>query len=631
MGLRVIILLAVFVVGVAESTGNVQAQNTVVQDDCTTRYQILKNRVAGGEWDGLYQMVKNVRACSISSGFPQEKIEYTYVAEVRALRETGSDDKVLQLAHEVLGKNLITERRDFLSYILELAGVVAYSQGKADESLHLLELATYDDGARDLGQRLDLQWRLFHLQMLNRDVEGAEVTLGTLKDITDQHSDEIAPAKLFKAHQEIAEWLFGRLVSEVNKRGGRLDTTEAGVTSLWSSGRFYQRLAQGIAKDLSPSRSSEYVSDLRFLDIQVAMIRGDREQALQLLSQWDTKARSNKDHWDHLAGLSVRARTEIEWGNYARALDILSELEQTSDDYGVRAMTPLVLSARVRIASDAGNAGVARRALDQLAALDQAIPEKVYREAAGAYASVFRATSENTGLPSWLILALSIGLAGILQFVAVATRKDRSNPLSRSLPPSIAGPGPDRQPDSRHKQATPAASSSAFTSSPSGTSCSRKPVTGSRKQQDEQQDEQQNEKQHEQHGDGFAFSRADTAWLRGMGISIDDVPHVEPAPGGTPSTIGDVMQRTLTDTVTIRCYDAEGARAFDMPLPAHVIEHATQNRFMAIDLPDSLLIVYRYARPQHSVVKQDADGGLRLLELDASITAVPVARIQRDA
>jgi len=132
-------------------------------------------------------------------------------------------------------------------------------------------------------------------------------------------------------------------------------------------------------------------------------------------------------------------------------------------------------------------------------------------------------------------------------------------------------------------------------------------------------------------GDGFELASEDAAWLQDVGITVQDVPEIDVPPKADPATLEDLLQQSLDASTCIRCFGPDGTKMNDMPLPVHVMEHATSDRFIGIDLDDRLLIVYRYARPQHTMVKQDEMGALRIVELDIPVIAVPIASIQKEA
>jgi hypothetical protein len=128
-------------------------------------------------------------------------------------------------------------------------------------------------------------------------------------------------------------------------------------------------------------------------------------------------------------------------------------------------------------------------------------------------------------------------------------------------------------------------------------------------------------------GDGVRWADADAEWMQSIGIDIDDLPIVEPhVPTPTqPSTLGDMLRETLRENATVPVYGGDGAQVETTDLSQRIIDHATTDRFIAIEMSGKVVIAYRYARPQKTVVRQTRDGRMETVDLDRPVTAVPVA------
>ena len=364
---------------------------------------------------------------------------------------------------------------------------------------------------------------------------------------------------------------------------------------------------------------------MRILDLDVARLLGKRQEASRILAEWSSEARERRNPSRLLHGIAMQARIEMDRGEYEQALSTIRELEKASDDYGLKSFLPRVLSYRVRVASHTGDRVLAQRALDELANLEsRSVPSKLFQEASGQYASVFQADTSPSGLPTWVLMCLSLGLAGTLQYVVVtSSRRDEKAVLHAVTSPImrlVRGGYATVRPVLQNRTAQP------------GDHVSVDPALVDRESPDapNSSDDVPAETS-PQSGDGFTLASEDAAWLKNVGISVQGVPEIDVSPDVEPTTLGDLLQKALDDATSVECFAANGSKVFDMPVPAYIIEHASSDRFMGIEMEDRLLIVYRYARPQHTMVKQDETGALCTVALNTPVTAVPIASIQREA
>jgi hypothetical protein len=221
-----------------------------------------------------------------------------------------------------------------------------------------------------------------------------------------------------------------------------------------------------------------------------------------------------------------------------------------------------------------------------------------------------------------MLFCLALGLAGTLQYISMARTATQENKLLRSFASPLI-----RFAQGGHWQIPPTLLG---TTAQRGESVSVDPADVKHDAPNPHADTTSAEAV-QPGGDGFSLATDDAAWLREVGISVHDVPEIDAPPEVDPATLEDLLQRSLDASTRIRCFGPDGTQTNDMPLPTHVIEHATSDRFVGIELDDRFLIVYRYARPQHTMVKQDETGALHIVRVDTPVTAVPIASIQKDA
>jgi hypothetical protein len=618
--------LACFILCFTLSYTNVQAQRADIQGVCDLEHNELIDHRDSGEWDKVYQLVGSVRACARNSAVTKARIEHTYVMEVQALAEMKRYDDVIATMKDILESHRIVERRDYLSFVLEYSALAANNLGRTEESLHLLNLALYDSEARGILATTNLQRSIYLLQKRNREYDAAGETIDEIKTILEERGSELPIEERFVTYAMMSESYYARLIPKTRQGAGALDTTRSDVSDLWAQARLYHQQSHSILSkiNLDEAKRDDLVHRMRILDLDVARLLDHRETVSRLLAEWQSEAREKRAPSRLLHGLATQARVEMDQEAYDRALNTIGELEEAARDYQLRSFLPRVFSYRVRVASHTGDRLVAQRALDDLAGFEGSVPAQIFREASGQYASVFETKTTPTGFPNWMLLCLSLGIAGTLQYIVVTGSRPQKARLFRAvaspimhlvrgghweIPPALLG-----------KTAQQGASVSV---NPAATETATPPAEASVDAKDNLPTPAG--------GDGFALAAEDAAWLKEVGVTVQDVPEIDAPPEVDPATLEDLLQQSLDASTRIRCFGPDGTKTNDMPLPVHVIEHATSDRFIGIELDDRLLIVYRYARPQHTMVKQDETGALRIVELDTPVIAVPIASIQKEA
>lgn len=618
--LKCVMMLASLILCVSLGYTNVQAESTNIQDVCNQRYSQLTEYQDSGEWDKAYRAAKAVRSCSYQGSLSRERVEYTYVAEIQALAKMGHHEQVIARTAKIVEEGRVLERRDFLGFIFEQSALAANDLGKMEESLHFFNLALYDSSMRDLKAKVNLRRSLYLLQKRNREYEAARETIEEIKQLLDEHRSNVPVEERFVSHTMIAGYYYARLIPKIRQGAGALDTTRSDVSELWSQARLYHQKSRSILSEINLDEASrdDLVHSLRILDLDVARLLDRRGDVQRLLAEWRSEAREKGVPSRLLHSLATQARVEMDAEEYGKALHTIRALEGAARDYRLLSFLPRVLAYRVRVASHTGDRAVAQRALDDLARFEGSVPAELFREASGQYASVFRSNTAPTDVPNSILLCLALGIAGTLQYIAVARTQGEkkliralASPLIRfvkgghwEIPAAILG-----------KTAQQGASVSI---DPSDVKPNAHVDTNP-------------EREMRSGGDGFSLATDDAAWLRDVGITVQDVPEIDAPPEVDPATLEDLLHQSLDASTRIRCFGPDGTITSDMPLPTHVIEHATSDRFIGIELDDRLLIVYRYARPQHTMVKQDETGALRIVELDTPVTAVPIASIQKEA
>jgi hypothetical protein len=304
----------------------------------------------------------------------------------------------------------------------------------------------------------------------------------------------------------------------------------------------------------------------------------------------------------------------------------------------------------VRIAANAKDKRVAQRAMQELAALDGDVPDTLYKQASAAYASVFSNSTGNSSMPFWMLLSIAVGISVVLQFISTAARRHEhgvdlfngripfltalASPSTRDtslLPrPTVDTAMPRNGTLLPHLPRTAADDDAAQdeTDAPAA----RDAGADSQPQVDRQPQTDDEADLDFAGGDGIAWT-ADAEWMRSIGIDLDDLPTIQPpeptAPA--PTTLGDLLKAQLKQDPAVPCYDGQGRKTGTISLSDRIINHAADDRFIAIRMEDRVVIAYRYARPQRLIVRQRPDGTMEKVELDQPVTAVPVAIIDTPA
>ena len=189
--LRSVIMVATFLLCGLLSNTNVQARDADIQDVCVDEYNNLASHYDNGEWKDVYRIAQKVRSCSRDGLLSRDRIEYTYAAEIHALREMGRHQDALDRAEDIVHNRRIVKRLDFLSLVLEKSALSANHLGKMEQSLHFFNLALYDSETRDVVAKMNLRLSLYLLQKRNREYDAAGETIKEIIEILEKHADSL--------------------------------------------------------------------------------------------------------------------------------------------------------------------------------------------------------------------------------------------------------------------------------------------------------------------------------------------------------------------------------------------------------------------------------------------------------
>ncbi|PEN13547.1 hypothetical protein CRI94_09555 [Longibacter salinarum] len=350
----------------------------------------------------------------------------------------------------------------------------------------------------------------------------------------------------------------------------------------------------------------------------IARQRGEHERALELIDKTAKLGEHLGSTWTQFQASYRRALIRSDQGEYGEALQLTADLAGQIRTSGRQDYLPYLLNVQIEIAARASDRDVARQALHQLAAMDEDVPDNIYRQASATYASVFGGASDDSPLPFWMLFSIAVGVSVVLQFISTAVRgtQNESGPIARMSALAAGTQGPKTQ--TRADQLGVMPEGDIFL--PDVDSAQRDSTDASETTKIDSRD-------FASHGDGVALSEEDAEWLTSIGIGLDDLPEVEPRipERETPRTLGQMLRRCMRTSPAVSVYSSSGEKTGTISVPERIIQHASSDRFIAISMSGRVVLAYRYARPQTQIIQQTPDGGLQAIELDEPVMAVPIA------
>jgi tetratricopeptide (TPR) repeat protein len=464
------------------------------------------------------------------------------------------------------------------------------------------------------------------LQVRTRNDDAAlQTVLEAIKDL-DETSSRAALKYRASFHQMAAAALLFRCARGVSDYA----TWDPATCPDWSGAMEHQRMSKDFAEHLEGRERREAERARVNTDFLVARYKQEYNRALALLDTAAYLARENDNDWGLFQAESRRALIWSDKGDYARAFDIIRRIGRKLHSGEGSPFLPYMLTTQVRIAANAKDKRVAQRAMQELAALDGDVPDTLYKQASAAYASVFSNSTGNSSMPFWMLLSIAVGISVVLQFISTAARRHEHGVdlFNGRIPFLTALASPSTRDTSLLPRPT------VDTAMPrNGTLLPHLPRTAA--DDDAAQDETDAPAARDAGADSQpqADSQPRRRMMRSIGIDLDDLPTIQPpeptAPA--PTTLGDLLKAQLKQDPAVPCYDGHGRKTGTISLSDRIINHAADDRFIAIRMEDRVVIAYRYARPQRLIVRQRPDGTMEKVELDQPVTAVPVAIIDTPA
>ncbi|HHP7239748.1 hypothetical protein [Longibacter sp.] len=556
----------------------------------------------------------------------RDRFEYTYVAETDALRQLNRNREALDVARDVLEKNVIQQNQTYVPYVLESAAHAALSLGKDALSVHYFNLAALESEGIDPLHRFNNERSLALLQIRVGNPQSALRTANNALEALKEQDFDGGEAIEAKLHFTAA----AALMIGCDEQGAGATAPDPNQCGRWQQALRHQEKGTNAAERLSGTARVDARRSQLSNEFLIARARGEHRQALALIEEAAALGQKLGDQWTQFQSEYRQALIRSDQGRYSEALQITSNLADHIRTSGQRRYLPYLLNVQVQIAASANDMDVAREALQQLAAMDDEAPDTIYREASATYASVFGAPMQEGPYSFWMLLSIAVGVSVVLQFIGSAARRhyDGTGLFEGRVPAhahrdgtSEAAPGTDP----RHRLDVRMPEEGRLIPHPPAASASPDhPTTPEHHAPETDRDDLADDSPS---GDGFCWADEDAEWMQSIGINIDDLPVVEPhVPAPTqPSTLGDMLRETLRENATVPVYGGDGAQVETTELSQRVIDHATTDRFIAIEMSDTVVIAYRYARPQKTIVRQTPDGRMETVQLDRPVTAVPVA------
>lgn len=635
----VCILLAASLLGSGWFPGKLLAStgDSQTKHECEAAYSDLYPSYQRGELERVLDLAETVKTCT---SLDRKKLEYAYIAETDVLVDLNRYEEALSLSQYVLENNVLQARRSYVSYILGDAAHAAYELGNDALSLHYYHLAVLESDEIDPLHRAINQEALAVLQVRTRNDDAAlQTVLEAIKDL-DETSSRAAFKYRASFHQMAAAALLFRCARGVSDYA----TWDPASCPDWSVAMEHQRMSKNFAEHLEGRERREAERARVNTDFLVARYKEEYNRALALLDTAAYLARENDNDWGLFQAESRRALIWSDKGEYARAFDIIRRIGRKLHSGEGSPFLPYMLTTQVRIAANAKDKQVAQRAMQELAALDGDVPDTLYKQASAAYASVFSNSTGDSSMPFWMLLSIAVGISVVLQFISTAARRHEHGVdlFNGRIPFLTALANPSTRDTSLLPRPT------VDTAMPrNGTLLPHLPRTAADADTPEDETDAPTaydagaDNQPETHdkddldlagGDGIAWT-ADAEWMRSIGIDLDDLPTIQPPEPAAPAptTLGDLLKAQLKQDPTVPCYDGQGRKTGTISLPERIINHAADDRFIAIRMEDRVVIAYRYARPQRLIVRQRPDGTMEKVELDQPVTAVPIAIIDTAA
>jgi len=618
------ILSVVVLIGVMMTPHNVWANGSDIQASCETIYEEVYPAWQSEAWGKVVESARQARACFGDSA--QGRVEYTYVLELDALREMNQNRDALSLAQRLMNENVIQARREYVAYVFENAAHASLALGKDALSVHYFNLAALESEGIDPLHRFNNERSLALLQIRVGNPDAAYRTANSALQALHEQAVENAVEVEAKLHFTAASAI---LIACSQDRPG-IEVPAWSQCHRADRAVWHHEQGQAAADRLTGTARLEARRSELSSAFTIARARGQHDKALALVTEVAALGRQIGDQWTQFQSEYRQALIRSDQGRYSEALEITSNLADHIRTSGQRRYLPYLLNVQVQIAASANDMGVAREALQQLAAMDDEAPDTIYREASATYASVFGAPMQEGPYSFWMLLSIAVGMSVVLQFIGSAARRhyDGTGLFEAHVPAyaypagtSEEAPGPDprnsldvRMPEEGRLIPHPPAASA----SPDH------PTTPEQHAPETDRDDLADDSPS---GDGFCWADEDAEWMQSIGIDIDDLPVVEPhVPTPTrPSTLGDMLRETLRQNATVPVYGGDGGQVETTDLSQRIIDHATTDRFIAIEMSGKVVIAYRYARPQKTIVRQTRDGRMETVELDRPVTAVPVA------
>jgi len=618
------ILSVVVLIGVMMTPHNVWANGSDIQASCETIYEEVYPAWQSEAWEKVVHYARAARKCLGRDG--QDRFEYTFVAETKALRQLNRTDEALDVAQRVLNDKIIKHNRTYVPYILESAAHASLALGKDALSVHYFTLAARESEGIDPLHRLNNERSLALLQIRVGNPDAAYRTASSALQALQQQSVDNAIEVEAKLHFTAASAI---LIDCSQERPG-IEVPAWSQCHRADRAVWHHEQGQAAADRLTGAARLEVRRSELSSAFTIARARGQHDKALDLVTEVAALGRQIGDQWTQFQSEFRQALIRSDQGRYSEALQITSNLADHIRTSGQRRYLPYLLNIQVQIAASANDMGVAREALQQLAAMDDEAPDTIYREASATYASVFGAPMQEGPYSFWMLLSIAVGMSVVLQFIGSAARRHYDGTgLFEAYVPAYAHPAGTSEEapgtDPRHSLDVRMPEEGRLIPHPPAASASPDhPTTPEQHAPETDRDDLADDSPS---GDGFCWADEDAEWMQSIGIDIDDLPVVEPhVPTPTrPSTLGDMLRETLRQNATVPVYGGDGGQVETTDLSQRIIDHATTDRFIAIEMSGKVVIAYRYARPQKTIVRQTRDGRMETVDLDRPVTAVPVA------